>query len=58
MARGALIGGQKSEVKTARVSTDTRGPEGQHWEKSKGWGVRENWIQMPALPLNKWPWAS
>lgn len=67
VARGVLIGGQKSEVKTAvlmepavnaQVSTDTRRPEGQHQEKSKGWGVRENWIQMPALPLNKWPWAS
>lgn len=36
----------------------TRGSERQHQEKSKGWHVRENWFQIPALPLNKWPRAS
>lgn len=65
-----LIGGQKSKIKTATLIEPavnvgiSRARElyhriwRQHQEKSKGWSVRENWFQIPALPLNKWPWAS
>lgn len=44
--------------KSALPMNYIRGPNRQQKEKRKGLGVRENWIQIPALPLNKWLWAS